>query len=118
MEGAKWSIDRPQAKCNETNKLVQDKTHSYKEMALILSTDDNSNIHSILGANWNTKEPMADMESLRSSPKATANCGRRMTRVRVVSVIYISNTWPGEDHVFSILQTMQWVDFNSFPAIQ
>ena len=67
MEGEKWSIDRLQAKCNETNKLLQHKTHSYKEMEITLSTDNYSNNHSRLEENWNKKEPTAAMESLQSN---------------------------------------------------
>ena len=51
----------------KTNKLLQDKTHDYKEMALRLSTDNYNNIHSKLGVNWNKKETTAAMKSLLSS---------------------------------------------------
>ena len=60
-------MDRSQTKYNETNKLLQDKNHDYKEMALRLSTDNYSSRHSKFGANWNKEESTATMKSLQSS---------------------------------------------------
>ena len=42
---------------------------------------------------------MATMEAKQSNPRARANCGKEMIRVRFQAVFYIPDAWSGDDHV-------------------